>query len=317
MKKNPNKNIVVTLLILVLALHTNATTRVNSYLTDSLPKKGRLWFITGVNLAGYGGSLIILNNTWYKNFPKTSFHTFNDSKEWNQMDKLGHAWAAYNTGKVTTAMWKWTGLSHKKAVLIGGLSGTAYLTVVELLDAHSPKWGWSWSDMTANLFGSGLFISQELAWKEQRIHFKFSFHRYHYPDEMSTNRANELFGTSWSERMLKDYNAQTYWASFNIHSLLKDSRWPAWLNIAFGYGVDGLLGGYENEWIDAGGNHVSRNDIQRTRQFYLSPDIDFSRIKTNKKIGRVVLDFLNILKMPAPALMLDSNGKFRAYAFYF
>jgi len=118
----------------------------------------RIWFITGINVAGYGGSLILFNKAWYKNYPHTSFHTFNDSKEWQQVDKVGHAWAAYNTGHLSAAMWRWAGLSQKKAALIGGLSGAAYLTVIEFLDAHSSQWGWSWNDIAANITGSGLFI---------------------------------------------------------------------------------------------------------------------------------------------------------------
>jgi uncharacterized protein YfiM (DUF2279 family) len=98
------------------------------------------------------------------------------------MDKVGHGWAAYNTGRASTEMWKWAGLSNKKATWIGGLSGTVYLTVIELLDAHSAKWGWSWSDMAANILGSGLYISQQLGWEEQRVQFKFSFHYKSYSD---------------------------------------------------------------------------------------------------------------------------------------
>ena len=77
--------------------------------------KTRFWLITGVNIAGYGSSLVIFNNTWYKDFPKSPFHTFNDSKEWLQVDKIGHGWAAYNTGRLSTAMWRWAGLPPKKS----------------------------------------------------------------------------------------------------------------------------------------------------------------------------------------------------------
>ena len=58
------------------------------------PDKNRVWLIAGINAVAYGGTLIALNNAWYKDYPKTSFHTFNDSKEWLQMDKVGHAWGA-------------------------------------------------------------------------------------------------------------------------------------------------------------------------------------------------------------------------------
>ncbi len=281
-------------------------------------KTNRQIFIGAVNVVGYGGSLIILSNTWYKDYEHTSFHTFNDAGEWLQVDKFGHGWTAYNTGRVSAAMWRWAGLSQKQSAIIGGLSGAVYLTVIEFLDAHSKQWGWSWGDMTANIVGSGLFISQELLWKEQRIQYKFSFHHKDYGDSALNARADELFGNTWYERMLKDYNAQTYWFSANLRSFFKQSNLPKWLNVSVGYGADGMLGGFENKWIDDdSGTPVDRTDIPRIKQFYLAPDIDFTKIKTNKKWLRTVFFCLNAFKCPAPTLMIDSKGKFKAYALYF
>ena len=214
-------------------------------------------------------------------------------------------------------MWRWAGLPQKKSALIGGLSGTAYLTVIEFLDAHSSQWGWSWGDISANIFGSGLFISQELLWKEQRIQYKFSFHHKDYGEQLLNERADDLFGKTWYERMLKDYNAQTYWFSANLKSFFPQSNLPAWLNVSFGYGADGMLGGFKNTWADANGNTINRFDIPRKRQFYLAPDIDFTKIRTNKKWVRSILFCLNAFKCPAPALMIDSKGKFKAYTIYF
>lgn len=279
--------------------------------------KKRQWLVGGINVLGYGGSLVLLNSAWYKNSARTSFHTFDDSREWLQVDKLGHAWAAYNAGQASAAMWKWAGVSHNKAVLIGGLSGFAYLTGIEFLDAHSAKWGWSWADIGANIFGSGLFIGQELLWKEQRIQYKFSFHGNSYSDPVLKDRADDLFGKSWYERMLKDYNAQTYWLSANVKSFFPKSNWPAWLNVAVGYGADGMFGGFENTWAGNSGNAITRYDIPRKRQFYLAPDIDFTKIKTKSKFLRTAFSFLNSFKCPAPAFMLDSKGKMKVYALYF
>ena len=282
------------------------------------PNKKRIWLVAGANVAGYGGSLIILSNAWYKNYPHSSFHTFNDNKEWLQVDKFGHAWTAYNSGRVSAAMWRWAGLSEKKAALIGGLSGTAYLTVIEFLDGHSAQWGWSWGDMAANVFGSGLFIGQELLWKQQRIQYKFSFHRNNYGSAQLDQRADDLFGNSWYERMLKDYNAQTYWFSANIKSFFPTTNLPAWLNVSVGYGADGMFGGFENKWtVGDPPVPIDRTDIPRKRQFYLAPDVDFTKIKTKSKFLKTTFYFLNAFKCPAPALMLDSKGKFRAYALYF
>ena len=260
---------------------------------------------------------MILQRAWYEDDVKAPFHTFDDSNEWLQVDKIGHAWTAYTTGRISTRLWQWAGVPHKTAVWIGGLSGFVYLTGIEFLDAYSDKWGWSWGDIVANITGSGLFMSQELLWKEQRIQFKFSFHINTYSDPMLDERADSLFGTSFYERMLKDYNAQTYWLSTNIKSFFPKSNWPAWLNIAVGYGADGMFGGFENKWTDESGNEVSRYDIPRVRQFYLAPDIDFTKIKTKSKFLRTTFELLNSFKFPAPTLMIDSKGKFKAYAIYF
>jgi uncharacterized protein YfiM (DUF2279 family) len=293
----------------------NAPTREKLYYGIN---KQRVWLVTGVNIAGYGTSLILFSKAWYKNYPHTSFHTFNDSKEWLQVDKIGHAWAAYNTGRASAALWSWAGLSHKKATLIGGFSSTIYLTVIEFLDAHSEKWGWSWSDMTANIFGSGFFTGQELLWNQQCIQYKFSFHHKNYGETMLNQRADDLFGKTWYERMLKDYNAQTYWLSANLKFFFPKSNLPAWLNVSVGYGADGMFGGFENIAKDANGNITfDRRNIPRKRQFYLAPDIDFTKIKTKSKFFRTVFSGLNAFKFPAPALMIDSKGKFRAYAIYF
>jgi len=284
---------------------------------QEVPNKKRVWFIAGSNVAGYGSSLIALNSAWYKGYARSSFHTFNDSREWLQMDKIGHAWGAYTGARGSAGMWDWAGLPHKKAVWIGGLSSFAYLTTIEFFDAYSSKWGWSWSDIGANIVGSGLFMSQEFLWNEQRIQFKFSFHTNKYDEPQLEQRANDLFGKPWYERMLKDYNAQTYWFSGNIRSFFPQSNWPAWLNMAIGIGADGMFGGFENKWEDAAGNEITRNDIPRKRQFYLSPDIDFTKIKTKSKFLKATFTVLNAFKCPAPALMMDSKGKFRAYAIYF
>jgi hypothetical protein len=78
-----------------------------------------------------------------------------------------------------------------------------------------------------------------------------------------------------------------------------------------------MFGGFENKWLDQLGNEVERTSLPRKRQFYLAPDIDFTKIRTNKKWLRTFFSFLNAFKCPSPTLMIDSKGKFRAYFFYF
>jgi hypothetical protein len=44
-------------------------------------------------------SVVGLNSLWYKDYPRSNFHFFNDSKEWMQMDKFGHVFSAYQIGR--------------------------------------------------------------------------------------------------------------------------------------------------------------------------------------------------------------------------
>jgi hypothetical protein len=138
-----------------------------------------------------------------------------------------------------------------------------------------------------------------------------------YDDPQLNMRSDELFGKGIAERMLKDYNGQTYWMSANLKSFFKQSKLPPWLNIAVGYGATGMFGAEENIWEDPeSGAIIDRSDIKRRGEFYLAPDIDFTRIKTNSKWMRSLFYCLNAFKMPAPTLML-SKGKLTVHGFYF
>jgi hypothetical protein len=92
--------------------------------------------------------------------------------------------------------------------------------------------------MAANAMGTGLYVGQELLWQDQRLLLKYSFHR----TDFAQVRPNVL-GDGLTEEFLKDYNGQTYWLSANINSFLNLDFIPDWLNLAFGYGADGMLTG--------------------------------------------------------------------------
>lgn len=274
---------------------------------DTLPRKiDRVYVVAGVHAAGYAGTLAVLSSAWYKGYEKTGFHVFNDAGEWLQLDKAGHSWTAYNIANVSTQLWSWSGLNARKAALLGGFSALGFQTILEFLDAHSAKWGWSWADMGANTFGAALFTSQQIIWNEQRVLLKFSSFPQRY-DASLRPRVNELFGKTFAERLLKDYNAQTYWASFNIKSIV-GAHVPPWLNLAVGYGGQGMYGGFKNIAVDKNGLIVfDRTDIKRMRQWYLSTDIDWTKIHSNRKGVRIVLSLINLIRLPAPALELRSG----------
>jgi len=256
-----------------------------------------------------GGSLIYLNQAWYQQYSSSEFHFFNDNDEWFQMDKYGHTLTTYQTGRLMMGAMKWAGYPRRSQLIVGGMSGLAYMTAIEVMDGYSTGWGFSWGDMGANALGSGLAIGQEALWKQQRIQLKFSFYQSPY-----AHYRTELLGKSLSTQVLKDYNGQTYWLSVNPSSFFKtENRFPKWINIAVGYGADGMLGARYNNIVvmDEEGNTKS---FERYRQYYLSLDVDFTRIPVKSKFLKAIFSGINILKVPFPNLELSQGKlKFNAY----
>ena len=275
--------------------------------------KKRLYLVGGGALTGYTVLLTGLNQAWYVNYPKSSFHFINDSREWMQVDKFGHAWTSYVYGLAGVELMKWTGMERKKAIWIGGLAGTLFQTPIEILDGFSAEWGASASDLIANSVGSALVISQELAWDEQRLLFKYSCHLTDY----ARLRPN-LLGNSLPERVLKDYNGQTYWLSASPGSFNPDSFWPDWLCISLGYGANGMLGGYRNWWYDGNGQLIGAYaSLPRYRQYYLSLDIDLQKLPVKNPFLKRALKVVNCIKIPAPAFSWSERHGLRFHPLYF
>jgi len=292
------------------ATKTNINTTGNQLtLLDEATRKKRIKLVAAANIVGYGATMAALYAAWYKDYPQSNFHFFNDNDEWLQVDKVGHMYSAYIESKGSMEMWRWAGLPRKQRIWIGGLSGAAYQTVIEILDGFSAEWGFSWGDMTANVLGSGILVSQELLWDEQRIDLKFSFHHNDYGNPVLNARADSLYGSSFFSRMLKDYNAQTYWLSANIKSFFKNANVPSWLNVAVGYGAEGMFGATNNVAYDKNGNVTfDGSAIPRYRQWYFAPDVNLTKIKTKSKFLKAAFFVLNSFKFPSPAVCFSQKG---------
>jgi hypothetical protein len=272
--------------------------------------KGRLAGVMSVQGALYLGSLSYLYFAWYRDYPQSSFHLFNDDSEWMQMDKIGHATTAYYISMIGYESYKWAGVERKKAIWFGGLLGFAYMLNIEILDGFSSEWGFSIGDLTANTLGSMIFIGQQLAWNDQRIVMKYSFHQTSYPSYRP-----DVLGSSMVQQPIKDYNGQTYWLSANIASFLhKGSRFPNWINIAAGYGAEGMTGAFTNSPENHGGSIPS---FQRYRQFYLSMDVDLTRIPTKSKALKAIFAVFSFIKIPFPTVEYNTLGQVKFYYLYF
>ncbi|MFZ5554957.1 MAG: DUF2279 domain-containing protein [Bacteroidota bacterium] len=277
---------------------------------DDFSKKKLGWLVAAESVT-YVSAMGILYSAWYKNYPSTSLHSFNDWDDWQQMDKAGHLTTGYYLSAVSFSFYNdLAGLNKKKSAWIGAGQSLFVLTSLEMFDGFSSGWGFSWSDMGFNTLGCGLFLSQQQLWSEQRIKLKFSAHTTSFAQYRP-----ELLGKNTAERLLKDYNGQTYWLSGNIFSFLKkESRFPKWLNVAVGYGAEGMTGGKENVFINEAGQPVP--GFTRYRQLYFSLDADLTQIKTRSKFLKTTLKILNLVKIPFPALEI-SQGNAGMRWFYF
>jgi hypothetical protein len=251
----------------------------------------RKWIVGGTNAALWGGSTVLLNAIWYKDYPRSSFHTFNDAGNWRYMDKLGHGYTAYQLANVEYAAWRWAGMKPKTATWLAGGIGWGYLMTVEILDGFSAEWGFSLADVTANTFGSGLFISQQLAWDEQRFQLKFGYKHSPYAALRPT-----ILGSTSSERLLKDYNAQSYWLAVSPGLFFKETRFPRWVQIAVGYSADKMLKGDANNYSINGFTYHAQSE------YAISLDIDWAQLPIKRLWLKKLVKPLNSLKIPFPAV---------------
>ena len=253
------------------------------------------------------GTIVGLNQLWYTNYPRSNFHFINDNKEWLQMDKAGHLFSTYHIGRFGSEMMQWSGTTKQHQLIYGAGLGFAFLTAVEVLDGFSSQWGASSGDVIANASGTALYVSQELIWKEQRVTPKFSFHTTQF-----SHLRPDVLGHSLNEQILKDYNGQTYWLSANLYSFSKGSKIPKWLNIAIGYGADGMISGNSNK-----NSLILAPKPEIFRQFYLSFDADLTKINTKSHFLKTIFSVFNTLKIPAPTFEYRTRGGFKFHTFYF
>ena len=266
---------------------------------DSLSvKKVALW--GGV---GYGVGLGTLSAAWYADQGFDRFKFFNDNAEWKQMDKIGHVYGTYHFSRINYAFLSRTQLSNQQAIWwSSGLSSLLFIPI-EILDGFSPGFGFSYGDVIANAIGSGLFLGQQLAWKEQRIKVKYSFR-----ETSLAGKRPDILGSGLAEEMLKDYNGQSLWLSFDLYAFFNESKIPKWLNFAAGYGAHNMVFARDSQNNEAGFNAY--------RQYFLGLDFDLSHIKSKKKWLRTLLFLVDMIRLPAPTLEINKNGV-RAYLLYY
>ena len=281
----------------------NSQSRLNTFLkpSDTLNTSRRNAVLISESLLFVAG-IVQLNKIYAKDYFDSKCDFVNNDSKYLQMDKAAHSFVSYQMGSASVKALKWSGVSRRNQLLYGSGIGFVFLTTVEILDGFSKQNKASYGDIMANAAGTSLYVSQELIWKEQRIKPKFSFHSTSF--FISNPRTMRM-------QIEQEFDGQTFWLSANLNSFLKTAKIPEWVNIAFGYGVEGM--DYEN---DSYKNSLVSQKFPY-RQFYVSLDVDLTKIKTNSSFLKTIFYFLNTLKFPAPTLEFTRDNRLKWHLVYF
>ena len=268
---------------------------------DSIVKRNAK-IVLGSHVVIYGGTVVGLNQLWFKDCKWIGMHSINDNGDWLQMDKLCHATTSYHTCLFGDESMRLAGLDSKRSALYGGAFSLLFMTSIELMDSGYEDWGFSWSDMAADVGGIALYTTQQLLWNKQRISLKYSFH----PTEYAQYNPEEL-GHNLISQSLKDYNGITIWAAFNIKELFLDSEisFPEWLTVDLGYGAKGMI------------EPQPTSDFERVRQFYLAPGVDLAKLHVENRYLKAMLRLFSVIKLPTPALEYNASDKFIWHWLYY
>lgn len=245
---------------------------------------------------------------WYKDHERVPFHFYNDSKGYLQIDKWGHGFSAYQESALGYYALRSAGVSKRRALIYGGTAGIIMQAPIEVFDGLYEGWGFSCTDIIANTAGSLLFISQEALFDDQLVLMKFSYSPSEYP------QYHPKLGTTPVQSFFYDYNAHTYWLSANISSITGLTSIPRWINVAFGYSANGMIGEFENPEYYHGKPFPH---LERYRQYLISLDVDFSSIRTDKKWLKTLFSAVNLIKVPFPAVEINRVEGLRFRPLYF
>jgi uncharacterized protein YfiM (DUF2279 family) len=267
---------------------------------DSLPEKSPRGYLVAGTALSFTGGFYLLYQSWYKAYAVGSFRFFDDSREWKGMDKIGHVASASILFDQFADIAGYSGYAKRQANLYALGSSMAFLTAIECMDGFSDGWGFSVADYAANVAGSTFsFLRRSGAGRNWPM-LKYSWK----PGNLSTLRP-ELLGRSVAERMLKNYNEQTYWLSFPLNMIFP--RTPRWLCIATGYTADGMLGARTNSWTSEAGILYDYGYIERYASFKLSLDIDLLALPLKKKWQRKLVGIVRWIKIPAPGIEIRTG----------
>lgn len=256
-------------------------------------KAPRLFAVAGGLAAANYYAYQRFKNIWWQ-YPKTGFHLYRgwrqtqgwydfgyDDSPWRHMDKFGHFYCSRLASLLLADAAQWVGFEHRQSRWIGALTSWLFYLQIELFDGQFEQWGFSLGDLTANTAGAFMPLLGERFPFLQKFKLKLSYH-------VSAEIEQEHF-------LIEDYAGMTFWLTSNPRDFMPaffNNVWPAFLNIAVGYGI----------------SKKAHGDLH----IYLGLDYDLRRCRTTSVMLNRVIAYLDYLHLPAPAMRTTPAMRFDA-----
>lgn len=284
--------------------------------TDSLPNKSdtlpitsqpatihksRLWAVGATSSLTVGSSYVYLERTWWdgKGVP-FHFDAGRDLTYASGLDKVAHLMGGAFVSEAYYHAFRWAGVPARKAEWLAFGSAAFVELGIELKDAYSPTYGFSWRDVAAGTLGGLWPMAQRQSAFLRDAQWKVSYWQ-------QTPKYFKARGIPVQRFSIDDYINQTYWFSFSPKHFGGQhwkQAWPGWLQFSIGMGLEA------DTW------NLNKDGLGGRHEWYISPDIDLTKlIRPRTAAGKVALYMLKCIKFPAPALQI--GPKLRWYWFYF
>ena len=299
----------IKLVILLSFLRSSASADSLSTSLDSLPvasqpaavQKNKIWAVGATSLLTLGSTYVYLERTWW-NGKGVSFH-FDEGRDLTYasgLDKVAHLMGGAFVSEAYYQAFRWAGVSARKSEWLAFGSAAFVELGIELKDAYSPTYGFSWRDVTAGTVGGLWPMAQRHSGFLRDAQWKVSYWQ-------QTPKYFKARGIPLQRFSIDDYINQTYWFSFSpshFGGQRWKQAWPNWLQLSIGMGLEA------DTW------NLHRDGLGGRHEWYISPDINLTKlIRPHNTAEKIILYVLKCIKIPAPALQI--GPKLRWYWFYF
>lgn len=261
----------------------------------------RTGLLLGSSVLTLGATYVYLEHKWWSE-GYTRFH-LDDGRDFryaSNVDKLGHWLGGAFTADAYYAGFRWAGVPQRRAEWYA-VGATAFVQLsIEFKDGFSPRYGFSWADVTAGTLGGFWPMLQNRSAFFRDSQLKISYWQ-------RTTKYFDQRGIKLQAFSIDDYINQAYWFSFSPRYVFGPAfgqKWPEWLQFSVGVGLDA------DTWSP------TRTGEGGLWEVYLAPDIDLVKLfRPRKPLMRSVLHVLNYIKVPMPTLQVAPKP--RVWGIYF